>query len=81
MAAFSHAKPVRVGLGLAMVALPYDRLPGFVWPVIGILVLACAAAWACRFVVHQIIIAGREISGRDGSYSSHRQYRGPEGPA
>ena len=44
----------------AATTLPYDRLPGFVWPLVGVLGLACMTAWAYRFVVHQLVMAERE---------------------
>lgn len=47
-----------------MSALPYDRLPEFVWPGAGLLLLICAAAFAYRFVVQQIVVAGRELARR-----------------
>lgn len=46
------------------VLLPYQWLPSFVWPIVGILLVVCMAASAYRFVVHQIVVAGRELARR-----------------
>jgi hypothetical protein len=46
--------------------LPYEWLPSFVWPIVGILLVVCVAASAYRFVVHQLIAAGRELAGAKG---------------
>jgi hypothetical protein len=46
--------------------LPYEWLPSFVWPIVGILLVVCVAASAYRFVVHQVIVAGRELAGAKG---------------
>jgi hypothetical protein len=46
----------------AIFGVPYDCLPGYVWPPISILLVVGALAFTCRFVVHQFILARDELS-------------------
>ncbi len=54
-----HLGPVAVWTSTAVV--PYDLLPRFVWPVLGLLLLVCASAYTYRFVMHQALLARREL--------------------